>query len=119
VAAAGGDYTAARRLHEESLAIYRTLGDRSGMAGSMEGLAAIAFASGEPSRAACIWGGSERLREEIGTPPVPSERHLHDMTVAAARATLADDVAFDRAWQKGRAMSLDGAIACALGNPGA
>ena len=116
VAAACGDHLSARALHEESLAIFRELGDRSGIAASIEGLAGIAFALGEPGRAACMWGGMERLREEIGAPLVPSERHHYDRKVAAARAALGDVGAFDLAWQKGRAMMLEQAIAYALKN---
>jgi predicted ATPase/DNA-binding winged helix-turn-helix (wHTH) protein len=116
VAAARGDYSSARALQEESLTIYRELGDRSGIAASMEALAGIAFALGEPGRAACVWGGTERLREEIGAPLVPSERHHYDRNVTAARAALGDVAAFDVAWQKGRAMMLEQAIAFALKN---
>lgn len=116
VAAARGDHPTARALHEESLAIHRELGDRSGIAASMEGLAGIASALGEPTRAARIWGGMERLREEIGAPRVPSERHHYDRSVAAARAALGDDAAFDHAWHEGRAMMLEQAIDYALNN---
>jgi tetratricopeptide (TPR) repeat protein len=116
VAAARGDFAAARALQEESLTIYCALGDRSGIATSMEGLAGIAFASDEPGRAACMWGAMERLREEIGAPLVPSERHHYDRTVAAAGAALDDVATFDFAWQKGRAMMLEQAIAYALKN---
>jgi hypothetical protein len=35
--------------------------------------------------------------------------------VAAARTALGDDAAFDRAWKEGRALTLEQAIALALG----
>lgn len=113
-ASACGDFKAARALHEESLAIYRQLGDRSGTAASIEGLAGVAFASGDPVRAARIWGALERLREEIGVPLEQSERPHRDRKIAAARAALGDGAAFDRAWQAGRAMSLEQAVECVL-----
>jgi len=116
VAAASGDFATARALQEESLTIYGALGDRSGIAISMEGLAGIAFASNAPGRAACMWGAAERLRQAIGAPLVPSERHHYDHTVAAARAALDDGAAFDLAWREGRAMMLEQAIAYALKN---
>ena len=116
VAAASGDFATARALQEESLTIYGALGDRSGIATSMEGLASIAFASNAPGRAACMWGAAERLRQAIGAPLVPSERHHYDHTVAAARAALDDGAAFDLAWRDGRAMMLEQAIAYALKN---
>ncbi len=114
VAAACADYPSARALEEESLAIYRDLGNRSGIAASIEGLADIACDLGESLRAACLWGGMERLREEIGASLVPSERRHHDRKVAAAHTALGGVGGFELAWQKGRSMLLDQAIACAL-----
>jgi predicted ATPase len=97
----------ARSLFEESLAIRRELGDRLGIAESLEGLASGVSAMGRPDRAARIWGGAERLREEIGCPVKGNERLRYDRHVAAARAALADDAAFELTWQEGRAMTLD------------
>ena len=45
-----GDYPAARALHEESLAIRRELGDRSGIAGSLNNLGNVALRSGRLCR---------------------------------------------------------------------
>jgi hypothetical protein len=114
VAREQGDYSSAQALYKESLAIKQELGDRWGIAGSLEGLAYIASASAGPARAARIWGGAERLREEIGSALPPIDRPGHDLQVAAARSALGDDVAFDRAWQAGRALTLEQAIADAL-----
>ena len=114
LAVAAADHVSAQELHEESLAIHCELGDRSGIAASIEGIAELASVLGEPGRAACLWGAMERLREDIGAPLAPSEREPHDRHVAAARAALTDASCFDRAWQEGRAMTLDEAIAQAL-----
>ena len=43
-------------------------------------------------------GGADRLREEIGAPLRPSDRRRYDRQLAAARADMVDDAAFDRAW---------------------
>jgi non-specific serine/threonine protein kinase len=110
-----GDYAAAGALRRESLMIRRELGDRRGMAYSLEGLAETSVTVlGSSRRAARILGAAERLREQIGTPLPPIELPQYDMKVASARAALGDDVAFDRAWQEGRALTLDEAIALAL-----
>jgi tetratricopeptide (TPR) repeat protein len=101
---AQGDFRAARTRQEDSLARFKALGDRSGIAASLDALARIAVAAGEPERASRIWGAIERLREEIGTPRVPGDRQEYERAVAAARAAVDDDEAFDAAWQKGRAM---------------
>jgi predicted ATPase/class 3 adenylate cyclase len=114
VAAAKGDNASARTFFRQSLAIRRELGDRWGIAEVLEGLSYVAFALAEPGRAARIDGAAERLREEIGSPLPPNERPRYDRHVAATRAVLGDDVAFDRAWQEGRALSLEHTIELAL-----
>jgi predicted ATPase len=119
VAVACSDYPRAKALEEESLAICRVLGDRRGIAASVEGLAAVACATGEPRRAASLWGAMQRLREEIGAPLVAGERRGYERKVAAGRSALRDDAAFERAWQEGRAMALERAIAYALERDGA
>ena len=107
VARGQGDYRSALALHRESLAIRRELGDRSVIAESLEGLADVAFALAGPSRAARIWGGAERLREEIALPLAPMDRARYNNQVAAARAAMGDDAAFNLAWQTGRATTLE------------
>ena len=109
-----GDYLAAGALHEESLAIRRKLDDRMGIASSLEELAGVAASLGRSIRAARIWGAAKRLREEIGSPLPTNERPRFDRRVAAARSALGDDAAFDRAWQEGRALTLEQAIELAL-----
>ena len=104
---ARGEHPAARMRGRESLAIYRELGDRSGIANAIEGLAAIASASGAHGEAARMWGASERLRQEIQAPMAPSERAGYERAVASARAACAAGAAFDAAWREGRAMTLD------------
>jgi hypothetical protein len=96
------------------LVIRHALGDRSGIARSLEGLAAVVATLGSPLRSGRIWGTAERLREEIGSPLPPNELPHYDRSVAAARATLGDDAAFDCAWQEGGSLTLEQAIAIAL-----
>lgn len=61
-----------------------------------------------------LWGQSEKLLEDCNEPlPIPEQERL-DTKVAAARATLNDDAAFDAAWQQGRSMALEEAILLAL-----
>ena len=51
---AQGDYEAARALLEESLAIFRELGDKRGIAWSLIGLAEVAQAQGDPEKARAL-----------------------------------------------------------------
>jgi tetratricopeptide (TPR) repeat protein len=112
-----GDYSASRVLLEESLAIMRDLGNPWGIALSLEGIAPAIAALGSPDRAACIWGAAGRLREENGSPLSPNERSRHDEQVSAARAAMNNDVLFDGAWNEGRNLTMEQAIALALENP--
>jgi hypothetical protein len=109
-----GDFASAKAMQRESLALRRDLGDRRGITHTLDGLAQEAGIVGNSLRAATIWGATERLQEEIGCPMAPSELPRFNRDVAAARAALADDVAFDRAWQEGRALTLEQAIEFAL-----
>ena len=51
-----GDFAASRALYRESLAIQRTLSDRSAVAISLEGLAEAMAALDDVARAAQLWG---------------------------------------------------------------
>jgi predicted ATPase/class 3 adenylate cyclase len=110
-----GDYAGARTLYQESLGIFWELRDRWGIALSLEGLAYVALALARPIQATRLWGGAERLREEIGCPLPPSERSRYDSHIAAARSAIDDDAAFESAWKGGRAMTLEEAIEYARG----
>ncbi len=117
VAWSQGDYVAARGLDEESLLLFRELGERRGIAYTLEALAALAAAEGTPRRAARLWGAAEQLREEIGSALPPNNLKEREQQVAASRAALADDIAFDAAWEEGRALTLDQAMDLALEQP--
>ena len=93
--------------------IGRELGEKLRIAFSLEGLAAVVAALGSSLRAARIWGAADRLRAEAGSPLPPKDRPDYDRRVAVAR-TRGDNAAFDRAWQEGRALTLEQAMELAL-----
>ncbi len=109
-----GDFAGSMALYREGLSVYRTQSDRSVIAISLEGLAEAMAALGDVPRAARIWGAMERLRADIGSPLRPAWRRHCDRSVAAARTALNDDVAFERAWQEGRALTLAQAMQLAI-----
>ncbi len=109
-----GDYVAANALNRDSLTIRRALGERRTIATTLDGLADGAAALGSLLGAARIWGAAARLREDIGVALPPNERPRYEGRVAAARAVLGDNAAFDRAWQEGRALTLEQAVELAL-----
>jgi hypothetical protein len=137
VASKQGDNAAARALYEESLAIYREVGDRLRIAELLEALAALACerqsvpgaaegagagvpeadatgAAGRGWRAARLFGAAAALREAIGAPVEPRHRAAYCRQVSRAREQLSEE-AFAAAWAKGAAMGLDQAISSALG----
>ncbi|MBK9605214.1 MAG: tetratricopeptide repeat protein [Betaproteobacteria bacterium] len=110
-----GDLPRARPLFRESLTVLRETGDRRRIADSLAGLAASVPSIGGSLDAARIFGATEQLRSELGSPLAPKDQPRHDRRVAAARSALGDDAVFDRAWQEGRALTTEEAISLALG----
>ena len=113
----------------QSLTLFDELGDKRGIAGVLEGCAAIAAKKAEnatgqtatstrdgerlTARAARLWGAAEVLREELRAPMPSPERQLYEGYVAAARRTVSE-AAFVAAWEEGRALTLERAIEYAL-----
>jgi predicted ATPase/class 3 adenylate cyclase/Tfp pilus assembly protein PilF len=61
-----GDRTAARSLYEESLTIWRQLGDEKGAADALGNLGSVAHAEGQPEAARAFYEESLRLAEGLG-----------------------------------------------------
>ena len=68
----------------------------------------------QPERAARLWGAAEKLRQSIGCRPAPATRATYERAMALARAQLGEE-AFAAAWAAGQALTLEQAIAEALG----
>src|SRR5258706_4005295 len=94
------------------------------LANCLEGLAHLAVtqaASGASSTTAQskqrsflgatqLWGAAESLREAIGAPIPPVDRTAYERAVASSRTFLGAQI-FDTTWAKGKAMSLEEALA--------
>jgi tetratricopeptide (TPR) repeat protein len=61
-----GDYARARALHEESLALYRTLGDSQGLANALVSLGNVAYQHGDYARARTLHEESLTLYRALG-----------------------------------------------------
>ena len=61
-----GDYEAARVFHEESLAIFRELGNKQGIAGSLKDLGRLAGAQGDYAAARALYEESLAISRELG-----------------------------------------------------
>jgi predicted ATPase/class 3 adenylate cyclase len=106
---------------EEALALYKTtiqewweFGHRGAVAHQLECLAFIAKAKEQGERAVRLMGAAEALREVSSSPMTPNEHTLYDREVAELRAGL-DEPEFTALWAEGRTMTMDQAIAYAVG----
>jgi predicted ATPase/class 3 adenylate cyclase len=108
-----GDYDRAQALHEESLTLSRELGDKYTASESLEGLACSTVAKEEVERAGRLFGAAEALREAVGYQQTLKERALREPYLATARSRLGGS-SWARAWEKGRSMTFEDAIAYAL-----
>jgi predicted ATPase len=114
VACRQGDWAAARSLLAEGLALRRALGDREGSVTCLEGLAVVAGAKSQTERAGRLFGAAATLREARSAPLPPPDRTYYERHVTAARAALGE-TAFAAAWNTGRALTWEQAVAAALG----
>jgi len=76
---------------------------------SLEGLAHVAAAEGNPLHAARVYGAAAALRARIGSEHEPSERAAFTERVRAARS-MADNEAFEAAWLEGQSIELSAAV---------
>jgi predicted ATPase/Tfp pilus assembly protein PilF len=123
VAILQADYPAARAMCEESLALRRELGDKKGAAECLAGLGGVAVrvapGSGHEghvervTRGAKLLGAAEGLLQAIGTMLDGGIRRSYERSVEQARALLGEAL-FTRAWDEGRAMSMEEAAEYAL-----
>ena len=108
-----GDLAGALARYRESLPLVQAHGDRLLVAGALAGVANVEAARGRPQRAARLDGAVAALREELGATVTPWERPAYERQVAAVRATLSPE-AFAAAWEAGRTLRLEQAVAEAL-----
>jgi tetratricopeptide (TPR) repeat protein len=97
----------------ESLRIRRDLGDHIAIAENLGRFARTLGVAGRAGAAARLLSSSEALREHIGSTSVPSVAKMNEETLTAIRTQL-NEAAFAEAWEEGRALTIDEAIALAL-----
>jgi predicted ATPase/DNA-binding SARP family transcriptional activator len=118
-----GDAAKARACYRESAEVSREAYDRwsrldrdgaqGRIAESLEGLAAVAAGEGDAGRAARLLGAAA-VRREVVIARRPSAEHVeHERHLTALRTTLGEE-AFTAAWEEGRAMPLESAVAYAM-----
>jgi DNA-binding NarL/FixJ family response regulator len=77
---------------------------------NLAGMAGVAAAQGQAERSTRLFGAAEALFEAMGQVVEPGDRTEYDRNAAVARAQLGDH-AFAAAWEAGRAMTIEQAIA--------
>jgi predicted ATPase/transcriptional regulator with XRE-family HTH domain len=103
-----GHYDRAEDYLVESLVVFRELKYRDAIAFTLEafaGVAAHTLSLDGALRATRLFGAAEALREALGSPMAPVDRHEYDRDVQIARDQL-DEQTFEAAWRKGRTMPI-------------
>jgi predicted ATPase/class 3 adenylate cyclase len=111
IALAEGDLATAEASFLEALENDEEVGNRTGMGIVLDNLAARASAEGRHLRAVRLGGASEAIKEAAGGHAPPPFIDLPDPRLAAGEAL--GDAAVKAAWEEGRAMTLEQALAYA------
>ena len=111
-----GDYEGASAHFTESLRLFLALENRVDGIVVLGSMACLAAAQGHAEYAACIFGATEALREAMQVPSWKGMlyRDSYDHHRSSAQAKLGED-AWAAAWAAGAAMTLEQALAAALG----
>jgi hypothetical protein len=113
VALEEGKVTEAREHFGTYLRRAHAIDLKDGIAQGLEGFASIAAASGQAPRATCLAAAADALRELTGAPLSPYQREQLDRRLRPAADALSGP-AYEVAWNEGRRMATDDAIAYAL-----
>ena len=109
-----GDYARAAASFARCLPVFKEIDDRRHVARTLGRIAGVAARTGQPAQAARLLGASEAQIDATAGPMLdPPERRDYDDTTALILASVTQ-VEYDAAWQVGRSMSLDEAVAYAL-----
>ena len=106
----------ARELLEEALELSLAARSAAFVTLSLAGYAQLAFAQGDPERAALLEGAAEGLRRRAGLRVWPALRHSEDELVAQVRQTLGA-ARFDQAFSAGSRLTQRQAVDIARDQP--
>ena len=114
IAAQDGRPGEALELCRQALEVSRTLGFQHNVAYGLHVLTVAAAAQGRLERAAWAWGAAAALYTTLGVSMSRAEHDQFDSYVIEAREQLGAE-AWQRAFEQGRVMPLEQALAHALG----
>lgn len=112
IAQAEGDFKRAAMLYRETLEIVSKIGFQPGIVDALASIATLT-AVDQPERTARLLGAAAELRESGGMQLRLPERDFYERSEAIARSSIGH-VAFEEAWDAGRARSAADAITEAL-----
>ena len=107
------DLLTANSHYTDALEAARELGNKIDISLSLDGFAALAAKHGDSERATRLAGVAERLRELIGYEMETADFSFRDAYLAELRAVL-DEADFSIAYEQGRNLKLEGAVALCL-----
>jgi predicted ATPase/Tfp pilus assembly protein PilF len=107
------DLGRAADIYKESLSLSWDSGLNPLVQSALEGFTCLAGAKGEAERAAWLWGAAQSLHETKGIPRDPDFLAEADARISAVRSGMGEE-AWEEAWRKGRAMTLEEAVSYAL-----
>lgn len=110
VALARKDYPAARSFHARSLELAEAVGELRSIAESLEEMAGVDAAAGSMARAAALFGASQALRSQIGSPIPAPDLARFEAARSAVRLALGEQH-FLAAEAEGRGLSASQAAA--------
>jgi non-specific serine/threonine protein kinase len=116
-ALAMGEIERADRLARSALATQSKQEERQGIAEGLETLAAVAAARSDPDRAATLGGAAAAIRDTIAFRHVEFALVITDPFLERAERTAGEE-RWHAAWEKGRALSAEAAVAYALAKNG-
>jgi predicted ATPase len=111
IAVALNEISVAEEHYSKALEIVSDLGDKEGIAYTLEGFASLAVLEGNMLKAAQLFGAGEAVREAIGNPRPPSGGHDEYQAHLAKAKTQLGEAAFTAARAEGRSFSLEQAVA--------
>jgi non-specific serine/threonine protein kinase len=107
-----GDPAAAGAHYARALPLLHALGERRGVASALRALVRLAALNGQWERTLVLAAAAARLADDIGQALEPGVRARQ--AAAAQRARAALGAAAGAAWERGRTLPLDDAVAYAL-----
>ncbi len=110
VEAAAGERERAAALQVEALGVAARIGSKGIVAQSIDGVAGLVAGEGRVAEAATLWAAADSVRRDARYHLLLADRRRIDTEIAAARSA-ADEATWWQAWDEGKQLSADDAMA--------